>query len=162
MRTLTAHQLEILEALVETMIPSDELGPGAREAGVVRYVDGALVLAERRTLFVVGLEATDEYARSTFGLRLAALDPERRAAILGDVERNRAGGFGDGSAWFFGMLRALVLEGMFCDPAYGGNADYIGWKLIGYPGHMPVITPEEQQIDAEVIPIYERPGRSNR
>ena len=40
---------------------------GAREAQVARYIDGALMLAERRDLFVVGLEATDEYAQSTFG-----------------------------------------------------------------------------------------------
>ena len=159
MRTLTASQVKILEALVETMIPSDDLGPGAREAQVARYIDGALMLAERRALFVVGLEATDAYARSTFGVGLADLEPERRATILGDVERNRADGFGDGSAWFFGMLRALTLEGMFCDPMYGGNADYIGWKLIGYPGHMFEITPEEQQVDADVVPIYERTGR---
>jgi gluconate 2-dehydrogenase gamma chain len=159
MRTLTASQAEILEALVETMIPADDLGPGAREAQVARYIDGALLLAERRALFLVGLEATDEYAQSTFGARLADLDSERRATILSDIEQNRATGFGDGSAWFFGMVRAMVLEGMFCDPTYGGNADYIGWKLIGYPGHMPEITREEQQIDAEIVPIYERPGQ---
>ena len=109
MRTLTASQYEILEALVETMIPSDDLGPGAREAQVARYIDGALMLAERRGLFVVGLEATDEYAQATFGVSLVSLDPERRATIVDDIERNRASGFGGGSAWFFGMLRALVL-----------------------------------------------------
>jgi gluconate 2-dehydrogenase gamma chain len=157
MRTLTAYQLEILEALVETMIPSDELGPGAREAQVARYVDGALLVFERRAQFVVGLEAADAHARSTLGAGLADLDPEHQATILGDIEKNQASGFGDGSAWFFGMLRALVLEGMFSDPVYGGNADYIGWKLIGYPGHMPEITPDEQQVDAAVVPVYERP-----
>ena len=26
------------------------------------------------------------------------------------------------------------LRGMFADPVYGGNRDYVGWKLIGYPG----------------------------
>ena len=158
MRTLTANQFESLEALVETMIPSDDLGPGAREAQVARYIDSALAPSEHRALFVVGLEATDEYARHTLGVRLADLDIAGRATILGDVEQNRATGFGERSAWFFGMLRGMVLEGMFCDPVYGGNADYIGWKLIGYPGHMPEITPAEQQIDAKVVPVYERSG----
>jgi len=157
MRTLTAGQFEILEALVETMIPSDDLGPGAREAHVARYVDSALVLAERRAEFAAALEAADEYAQDVFSVRLADLDIARRATIVGDLEGNRATGFGEGSAWFFGMLRAMVLEGMFCDPSYGGNADYIGWKLIGYPGHMPEITPDEQRIDASVVPVYERP-----
>jgi gluconate 2-dehydrogenase gamma chain len=35
---------------------------------------------------------------------------------------------------FFGLLRRHTIEGMFCDPIHGGNADMIGWQLIGYPG----------------------------
>ena len=34
-------------------------------------------------------------------------------------------------------MRLLVehtREGMFCDPAHGGNRDLVGWKLLGYPG----------------------------
>jgi gluconate 2-dehydrogenase gamma chain len=32
------------------------------------------------------------------------------------------------------MLRQHTVEGMFSDPMHGGNADLIGWQLIGYPG----------------------------
>jgi gluconate 2-dehydrogenase gamma chain len=31
-------------------------------------------------------------------------------------------------------LRQHTVEGMFCDPMHGGNANLIGWQLIGYPG----------------------------
>ena len=32
------------------------------------------------------------------------------------------------------MLLNDTNEGMFADPIYGGNRDFAGWKLIGYPG----------------------------
>jgi len=38
------------------------------------------------------------------------------------------------TTWFFRLLRQHTIEGMFSDPLHGGNADLIGWQLIGYPG----------------------------
>jgi gluconate 2-dehydrogenase gamma chain len=35
---------------------------------------------------------------------------------------------------FFNLLRRNTIEGMFCDPRHGGNADMVGWQLIGFPG----------------------------
>ena len=35
---------------------------------------------------------------------------------------------------FFALLRRNTVEGMFCDPIHGGNADMVGWQLIGFPG----------------------------
>ena len=32
------------------------------------------------------------------------------------------------------MVLEDTYEGMFSDPEYGGNRDYAGWKLVGYPG----------------------------
>jgi gluconate 2-dehydrogenase gamma chain len=26
------------------------------------------------------------------------------------------------------------LEGVFCEPQYGGNREMIGWRLVGFPG----------------------------
>src|SRR5438067_12067888 len=39
---LLAPEIRFLEAAVEHLIPTDELGPGARDAGVVVYIDRAL------------------------------------------------------------------------------------------------------------------------
>jgi len=44
---------------------------------------------------------------------------------------------------FFTMLQNDTNEGMFADPIYGGNAEFAGWKLIGYPGAQRAWTPEE-------------------
>jgi hypothetical protein len=32
---------------------------------------------------------------------------------------------------------------MFADPVYGGNKDFAGWRLVGFPGAHPVFTPED-------------------
>ena len=39
---LTARETEILAAMVDRLIPSDELGPGAVEAGALRFIDRLL------------------------------------------------------------------------------------------------------------------------
>ena len=55
-------------------------------------------------------------------------------AVLSGMERNVATGFSPDSAPFFNMVRTHTIQGTFCDPYYGGNANFIGWDLIGYPG----------------------------
>src|SRR5438874_2420873 len=44
---------------------------------------------------------------------------------------------------------ALVLnhthQGTFGDPYYGGNANFVGWDLVGYPGVRTMVTSEDQQ-----------------
>ena len=35
---------------------------------------------------------------------------------------------------FFELFYSLTIEGFFADPAYGGNRNKIGWKLVGFPG----------------------------
>ena len=32
------------------------------------------------------------------------------------------------------MLLQNTVEGFLADPMYGGNRDFVGWKLIGFPG----------------------------
>ena len=42
--------------------------------------------------------------------------------------------------------------GTFCDPAYGGNANFAGWYLIGYPGIRMAVAPEEQRMSVKPKP----------
>ena len=46
---------------------------------------------------------------------------------------------------FFNTLRTHTIEGMFADPVYGGNKDFAGWKLVGFPGAQPTFTKEDMQ-----------------
>jgi hypothetical protein len=41
-----------------------------------------------------------------------------------------------------------TLEGMFSDPHYGGNQDFVGWELIGYPGIRLAVAPDDQRMSA--------------
>jgi hypothetical protein len=34
---------------------------------------------------------------------------------------------------------------MFGDPYYGGNANFVGWDLVGYPGVRTMVTPGDQR-----------------
>jgi gluconate 2-dehydrogenase gamma chain len=151
----TAAEAATLEALVARLIPADANGPGALEAGAARYIDGALgsALAAQRPAYAAGLAALETYAQSRGGGSFAALPPERQDELIGDLEQNRAPGFAPSSAAFFELLLAHTLEGTFGDPHYGGNQDFIGWELIGYPGLRLAVSAEQQRMDAALEPI---------
>lgn len=91
-----------------------------------------------------GLEALDAWSRRRFGGRFADLPEDRQDLLLEDLEADRASSFTDpGAAAFFAMLQQDTVEGMFADPVYGGNRDFAGWRLIGYPGAQRAYTPQE-------------------
>jgi hypothetical protein len=43
-------------------------------------------------------------------------------------------------------VRAHTIQGTFCDPYYGGNANFVGWDLIGYPGIRMTVSEDEQRM----------------
>jgi gluconate 2-dehydrogenase gamma chain len=151
--TLTPAEGEVLEAAVARIIPSDESGPGAKEAGAAHYIDQALAgpLSGSRAAYTSGLAALDTYARSSKGAPFAALTGADQDAVLADVEANRVAGTGPG---FFLLLRAHTIEGTFADPVYGGNTNFAGWDLIGYPGVRVSVSPAEQQLNVAVPPNH--------
>ena len=147
--TLTAGEGTTLQAVVARLIPADERGPGALEAGAASYIDRALAgpLAGSLEAYRGGLAALDRYARSSLGARFAALDPGDQDALLSDLEANVATGFTPGAAAFFNLLLTHTVQGTFSDPAHGGNVDFIGWRMLGYPGVRTLVTPDLQRID---------------
>jgi gluconate 2-dehydrogenase gamma chain len=149
---LSASEADILDAIVARLIPADANGPGALEAGATRYIDRALggALASSREAYRIGLTALDQYARASRGKPFRELDAADQDAVLIDVEDGRATGFAAGSAPFFALVRAHTLQGTLCDPFYGGNANFVGWDLIGYPGVRTLVTPDEQRLGADV------------
>ena len=64
------------------------------------------------------------------------------------MERNVATGFVPNAASFFNLVRAHTIQGTFCDPYYGGNADFVGWDLIGFPGLRMAVGEDEQRMKA--------------
>jgi gluconate 2-dehydrogenase gamma chain len=150
---LSPGQMRILEAFIDRLIPSDETGPGAVEAGAQTYIDRQLAgyLAAETTAFIAGLEATNEYARRAHGSPFAELSAAKRDEVLTALEAGRADGF-PAARNFFNRARRLTIEGMFGDPHYGGNKDFAGWDLIRYPGPSPAVGPEQQRMDRAPVP----------
>jgi gluconate 2-dehydrogenase gamma chain len=153
---------EFIEAAVARLIPADALGPGALEAGVPYFIDRQLAgeygagarfyshgpfgpstplqgyqlpLAPRE-LYRVGIAATDRYCEETYGKRFSQLVPSQQDKILeelaGIAEDKTLSEFP--GAVFFNHLLGDTKDGFFSDPAYGGNRDMIGWRLVGFPG----------------------------
>lgn len=148
METLNATESDTLEAIVARIVPTDSNGPGAAEARVAHYIDRALTgpLAASKGAYVSGLAAIDAYARSTKGAPFTRLNAPDQDAVLTDFEKNVAKPFLANPAGFFSMLRNHTMQGMFSDPYYGGNANFIGWDLLGYPGVRMAVSAEEQSM----------------
>ena len=155
LETLNAAEADTLDAIVARLIPTDENGPGATEARAACYIDHALAgaLHALRSTYAAGLAAIDEYALTSKGATFSKLSVENQNAVLSDMERNAAPGFSPNSASFFNLLRAHTIEGTFSDPYYGGNADYVGWKLLGYPGIRMGVTANDQRMKPKPVPI---------
>jgi gluconate 2-dehydrogenase gamma chain len=155
LETLTAQEADTLEAIVARLIPTDENGPGATEARAAHYIDRALTgpLRGARASYAANLAALDAYAQAKKGAPFAKLPPADQDAVLTDMEKNVATGFTPNAAAFFALVRTHTIQGTFCDPYYGGNADFVGWDLIGYPGLRLTVTADEQRMGAKPEPV---------
>ena len=144
---LTATEADLLEAIVARLIPSDANGPGATEARSAHYIDRALggALASSRQAYTAGLAALDRYSRSSRGKAFTELSATDQDSVLIDVETGAATGFTGSSAQFFALVLNHTHQGTFGDPYYGGNANFIGWDLIGYPGIRTMVTAADQK-----------------
>lgn len=159
-RFFTSEEAAFVDAAVDRLIPSDELGPGAREAGVTVFIDrqlaGAYGTAAKwymqgpfgestpeqgyqrpltpQELYRVAIAASNALSRSRHDERFDLLSPEQQDGILAELEAGTLP-LGDVPVEeFFSMLLANTMEGFFSDPMYGGNRDKVGWRLVGFPG----------------------------
>lgn len=141
LRFFTETEALIVAAAASRIFPSDESGPGAREAGVAVYIDRQLAGPYGRDRhrytqepFEDGPPELGYQGRATphqiyrEGLKgLAGFHHLQAAEQDEDLRKIE-------TSVFFALLRAHTIEGMFCDPLHGGNKNLVGWKLIGFPG----------------------------
>jgi gluconate 2-dehydrogenase gamma chain len=156
LETLSAAEADTLEAFAARLIPTDENGAGAAEARAAHYIDRALggALAASLDAYRAGLSAVDAYALTAKGAPFARLAPPDQDAVLSDMETNKAPGFAPDALTFFNLVRAHTLQGTFCDPYYGGNANFVGWDLIGYPGIRLAVSGNDQRLDPRLKPTH--------
>jgi gluconate 2-dehydrogenase gamma chain len=139
----TPEQAAEVEAIAARIIPSDDT-PGAREAGVVYFIDRALAsfASDSRTLYQDGLADLQDRVRETFpGIeKFSSAAPEQQDAILQALDVDPTAPkrpFRTPPKDFFELVRAHTITGFLVDPVSGGNRGGVGWKLIGRePEHM--------------------------
>ena len=152
---LAAELNAVLDAVADRIIPADEHGPGASASGVGRYINRSLAEWNQADVPLLsgGLQALDAAARTRHMLGFTALSAQQQDELLLAMEAGQLEGFTNAQA-VFNRLHRLVLEGMFSDPYYGGNANYAGWDLIGYPGAVLGSTIEMQQMGGRLPPLH--------
>jgi gluconate 2-dehydrogenase gamma chain len=138
---LTPVEAETVRAVVARLIPADENGPGALEARADRYIDRALAgaLKASRAAYTAGLADLNARAQAAKGVPFTRLSSADQDAVLTTFQQT--------SAQFFNLIRTHTIQGTFGDPFYGGNANFIGWNLIGYPGARTSVSADLQRLD---------------
>jgi gluconate 2-dehydrogenase gamma chain len=151
---LSPQQLKLVDAIADRIIPKDENGPGASECGAANYIERALAdaLAGEKNAFVDGIAAIDAFAVKSQGKAFVELTADAKDTVLTAVDGNTA--FPNSRA-FFTRIRRLTLEGTFSDPFYGGNNNFAGWDLIGYPGPRLAVGPDEQKMHVTIKPVHQ-------
>jgi len=122
---LSAAEAADIDAVASQIIPTDDL-PGAREAGVVYFIDRSLAtffsqLAGDYRAQLAAFQAAFRERHPSDG-SFASLPSERQIEYLKKIDQTP----------FFTTTRLLTILGMLSSPAYGGNRNGVGWKLVGF------------------------------
>ena len=132
------HQAATINAIAGRIIPGTADDPGAKEAGVVVFIDQTLYGFDKHLQmeYFTGIEEVDNYSRTKYDEVFAELSETEQDDILTNISQNsqEASQYLASPGGFFGTLRTHTRQGMFGDPVFGGNRDKSGWKLLGHPG----------------------------
>jgi gluconate 2-dehydrogenase gamma chain len=162
---LNLDEAAFVEALVDHMVPADDLTPKGTDIGINIYIDRALAggwgKGERlymqgpwkvgapsqgyqlpltpAQLYRAGIAATNAFCRKTYGKSFDRLAEQQREDVLAGLASGKIT-FDSGLPVrvFWATVYQTVMEGMFSDPIHGGNRNKAGWKLIGFPGAIAV------------------------
>ena len=155
------EEFAFIKAAVSRLIPKDEKGPGALEAGVPEFIDrqlqtpygvganwymqgpfqpdadpmfGYQLSLKPREIYRLGIAEANELARKEHDDVFHKLSGARQDQLLERMESGKADFAKLPSRVFFATLLQNTREGFFCDPVHGGNQGLAGWRLIGFPG----------------------------
>ncbi len=135
-------------AFAERLMPGAPGKPGATDAGVTNYIDLALSGAyeDEQEFYRHGLTQLDAHCTKTYGKPFRSIAAAQQDECITALEQGKAPAFVWPTAQaFFNTVRKHTMEGMFADPIYGGNKDFAGWRLVGFPGAQPQFTTEDMQ-----------------
>lgn len=157
---LNDFEVKILGAIVECLIPADELSISGKEAGCVEFIDRQLAGSygdfshlymqgpfkagtpeqgdqselTPRLRYRIGLKALDDYCLSNKQKAFADLSMAEREEVLKSLENGNISLDKIDAKLFFSIVLQNTMEGFFADPVYGGNKDMVSWRMLGFPG----------------------------
>lgn len=123
-----------LVAICERLLPSDESGPGAKEAGIDTYLRQALAdprMKAIKSMTQRGAVWVARAAKQEHGAWFVDLDAAAKDALITRLVKGEVKPKGFTPVAFVRILLALTLEAFLGDPRHGGNKDQVGWKFIG-------------------------------
>lgn len=125
-RFFTAAEARTLEAVCAQIIPADQ-DPGAKEAGVVNYIDLQLnkTFKKHRTAYRQGIAGIESASRSQYGQPFVELSSVQQVEVLRVAEEK--------ARPFFDLLVNHTRQGFYGDPRHGGNRHMASWKMLGLP-----------------------------
>ena len=178
---LRPAEVAFLDAAVARLIPADQLGPGAREAGVTYFIDqqlfggfGTMAKMYRQgphgegtpqqgyqspltpqEVYRAAIGEIDAGCAKQYGQPFAKLATARQDEVLRALDESKFPLEAVPPRFFFNLLLDNTIEGFFSDPIYGGNRDKIGWKLVGFPGVAAVYTQhvEKHGVPYDALPV---------
>jgi hypothetical protein len=122
---LTADQAAEIDAAVSRIIPTDDT-PGAREAGVIYFIDRALgtFATHSRGDYEKGLSVLQAKTHELFPNteKFSQATSDQQDTVLKALEEQP----------IFELILRHTIMGFLADPARGGNRGAVGWKLIGF------------------------------
>ena len=125
-RFFTAAEARTVDAICEQIIPADDF-PGARQAGVVNFID--LQLTKHYKKFQAdyrkGIAAVESASLAGFKKPFADLTVEQQTEVLTAIQEK--------SVEFYALIRAHTMQGFYGDPRHGGNRNEVSWKMLGLP-----------------------------
>jgi gluconate 2-dehydrogenase gamma chain len=142
------EQAATVAAFAERLMPGAPGKPGATEANVINYIDLALAGAysDLQDFYRRGLAALEDHCCRLHAKPFAQLnDAQKDEVVTAMVDGNASGFTWPTSVAFFNTVRTHTMEGMFADPVYGGNKDFAGWRLVGFPGAQPIFLQADMQ-----------------
>ncbi len=137
-RPWNRRQRAIARRVMDIILPSDDLGPGAIELGALEFVEWTLsdpfYDQEVQRFIVDGLDELDRRSQTSRSFPFLSLAPAAQRELIEELAN-------EGDRWLSRMV-SLVLESVLSDPIYGGNRDGRGWKWLGHYVGRP--RPDEQ------------------
>jgi gluconate 2-dehydrogenase gamma chain len=136
----TNQEAACIIALAEQIIPEDEHGGGATEAGVIHYIDRQLVAVfdYDQVIYQQGIAALQQSCLKLHGLRFENLDKETQFSLCTAMEEGKL----PEELWgeldqerFFSLVISHSMQGFYGSPRHGGNKNYMSYRMMGldYP-----------------------------